>query len=52
LEDVRVKEKGHGDTEEKQKTSLFYLCIVDLGTITGFFKRKKKKKKQVYCLLF
>jgi len=27
----------HGDIEEKAKTSLFCLYIVDLGTTTGFF---------------
>ena len=34
LGDVRVNGEGHNDIEE---TSLFCLCIVDLGTITGFF---------------
>ena len=37
LGDVGVNRGGHNDTEEKQKTSLFCLCIVDLGTIMEFF---------------
>ena len=37
LGDVRVNGREHNDIEEKQKISLFCLCIVDLGTITGFF---------------
>jgi len=38
LEDVGGNRRGHDNTKEKQKTSLFCLCIVDLGTITGFFE--------------
>jgi len=38
LKDIKENGGKHGDTEEKTKTSLFCLCIVDLGTITGFFR--------------
>jgi len=37
FERYQSEEEEHSDIEEKQKTSLFWLCIVDLGTITGFF---------------
>ena len=37
LEDVGGNGGRHGDTEEKVKTFLFCLYIVELGTITGFF---------------
>jgi len=35
---VRENGEKHSDTEEKAKTSLFCLYIVDLGIITGFFR--------------
>jgi len=38
LRNVRENGGKHGDIEEKVKTFLFCLYIVDLGTITGFFK--------------
>ena len=37
LGDVERNREKHGDTEEKMKTFLFCLYIVDLGTIIGFF---------------
>ena len=36
LRNVRESRERHDDTEEKMKSFLFCLCIVDLGTITGF----------------
>ena len=38
LGDVRGSRKRYDDAEEKAKTFLFCLCIVNLGTITGFFR--------------
>jgi len=38
LENVGVGGRRHNNTKEKVKTSLFCLYIVDLGTITGFFR--------------
>ena len=38
LRDVRENREKHGDIEEKVKNFLFCLCIVDLGTITEFFR--------------
>jgi len=38
LGDVRRSRKRYDDAEEKAKTFLFCLYIVNLGTITGFFR--------------
>jgi len=38
LEDVGRNGGRHSNIEEKTKTFLFYLYIVDLDTIMGFFK--------------
>ena len=38
LGDVRESRKRYDDAEEKAKTFLFCLCIVNLDTITGFFR--------------
>jgi len=35
----------HDDTEAKVKTFLFYLCIVDLGIITGFLDKFDRTSK-------
>jgi len=37
LKNIGENEKRHSDIEEKAKTFLFCLCIVNLGTIMGFF---------------
>jgi len=42
LGDVGENEERHGNIEEKAKTFLFCLCIVDLGTITGFSDKFNK----------
>jgi len=38
LENIGEDRERHGDIEEKAKTSLFCLYIVNLGTVTGFFR--------------
>jgi len=38
LGDVREDGRRHNIVEEKTKTFLFCLYIVNLGTITGFFR--------------
>jgi len=38
LGDVGENGRKYGDTEEKAKTFLFCLCIVNLGTIMEFFR--------------
>jgi len=45
LGNVRGGGERHDDTEAKAKTFLFYLCIVDLGTITGFSDKFNKTSK-------
>ena len=35
----------HDDTEAKAKTFLFYLCIVNLGTITEFLDKFNRTSK-------
>jgi len=35
----------HNDTKAKAKTFLFCLCIVDLGTITGFLNKFNRTLK-------
>jgi len=37
LENVGGNREKHDNIEERQKNFLFCLCIVDLGTIMGFF---------------
>jgi len=39
LENVGEGGERHDDTEAKAKTFIFHLCIVDLGTITGFLDK-------------
>jgi len=38
LRDVEENREKHDDIEEKAKTSLFCLYIVNLGIISGFFR--------------
>ena len=38
LRDIRENREKHGDIEEKVKTFLFCLCIIDFGTIIEFFR--------------
>ena len=45
LGDVRGDGERHGDIEEKVKTFLFCLYIVDLGTIMGFLNKFNRTSK-------
>ena len=39
LENVRESRERHDNVEEKTKSFLFHLCIVDLGTIMEFLDK-------------
>ena len=45
LRNVRESRERHDDTKEKMKSFLSCLCIVDLGTITGFLEKFNKTSK-------
>ena len=38
---------GHNDTETRVKNFLFYLCIVDLDTITGFLNKPNRTSNKL-----
>jgi len=42
---VGVGGGGHNNAETRAKNSLFHLCIVDLGTITGFSDKPNRTSK-------
>jgi len=45
LRNVGEGGKRHNDIETRAKNFLFYLCIVDLGTIMGFLDKPNKTSK-------
>jgi len=44
--------RRHDDTEEKVKTFLFHLCIVDLSTITEFLDKFNRYSGNVIIQIF
>ena len=45
LGNIGENERKHDNIEERWKNFLFYLCIVDLGTITGSFDKLNRTSK-------
>ena len=45
LENVRESRERHDNVEEKTKSFLFHLCIVDLGTIMEFLDKFNRTLK-------
>jgi len=45
LRNVGEDRKRHNNTETRAKNILFHLCIVNLGTITGFSDKPNRTSK-------
>jgi len=45
LENVGVDREKYGNIETRAKNFSFHLCIVDLGTITGFLAKPNRTSK-------